>query len=230
MLVTRTTSRTFALVQRRAAVGNGANNVLVRLNGTTATASTGAGAGESVPPPQTQTQVTTTTSNGTLTPKSTKSITASSTSNADSPSPSSSSTSETQKTEDVAKITPPKKASTFRYRPSISLTNPRKWTRPVGVGKLPVYDEALKVIREDSKKIKAELEAVRAEVKRLEGATEKENVKGELEELRKKEKILEIQSEINLPQVRWGVANGMGVYSLFSVFFCYTSSLRGSFD
>ena len=81
MLVTRTTSRTFALVQRRAAVGNGANNVLVRLNGTTATASTGAGAGESVPPPQTQTQVTTTTSNGTLTPKSAKSITASSTSN-----------------------------------------------------------------------------------------------------------------------------------------------------
>ena len=97
------------------------------------------------------------------------------------------------------------------------------------MGKLPVYDEALKVIREDSKKIKAELEAVRAEVKRLEGATEKENVKGGLEELRKKEKILEIQSEINLPQVRWGVANGMGVYSLFSVFFLLYIFFEGKF-
>ena len=49
------------------------------------------------------------------------------------------------------------------------------------------------------------------------------------EELRKKEKILEIQSEINLPQVRWGVANGMGVYSLFSVFFLLYIFFEGKF-
>lgn len=87
----------------------------------------------------------------------------------------------------------------------------------MGVGELPVYDEALKVIFEDSKKVKGELEGVREEMKRLEGNGGAGEVEAELKALRKKEKVLEIQSEINLPQVRWAVANGMGTLPFFSL-------------
>ncbi|KAL5535788.1 MRPL35 [Sanghuangporus sanghuang] len=109
-----------------------------------------------------------------------------------------------------------------KKRAQISLTNPRKWNPPVKPGSLPVYDEALKLIKEDSLHLKKELKSVLARVQEVEkelqvlsGATEggevekKVELERELGRLRKKIGTLEIQSEVNLPWVRWYAANGM---------------------
>ncbi|KAG1746835.1 phosphatidylethanolamine-binding protein [Suillus lakei] len=92
-------------------------------------------------------------------------------------------------------------------RPRISLQHPREWNRPLAFGVLPAFDEALKVIKEDSI-------ALKDEVKALEGAIarEKETPQPDRHALRVLEdklRILEVQSEINFPQVRWKCANGM---------------------
>lgn len=104
----------------------------------------------------------------------------------------------------------------IRKRAPISLTNPRKWNPPVKPGSLPVYDEALKLIKEDAKNLKKELKTDQARVEEVEKALVsaegevKAGLEKELGELREKVKILEVQSEINLPWVRWYAANGMG--------------------
>jgi large subunit ribosomal protein L35 len=78
----------------------------------------------------------------------------------------------------------------------------REWNRPLATGVLPAYDEALALLRADARTLKAELADVQA---RLKGASGEE-----ADALRKKVEILEIQSEINLPDVRWKSRNGLG--------------------
>lgn len=131
-------------------------------------------------------------------------------------------------------------------RPRISTAEPRKWNRPVAKGFIPAYDLALNYLQADSLKLKLEARELgkiiagkEAEYQTLsrrvdaeptnEKITEEKNVKDiELESLREKELILEVQSEINLPQVRWEIANAMGT----SYYHCsnpdYTKQLPGS--
>ncbi|KAK7041759.1 mitochondrial 54S ribosomal protein YmL35 [Paramarasmius palmivorus] len=112
-----------------------------------------------------------------------------------------------------------------RSRPRISLTKTRKWNRPLREGVLPAYDEALKVIYKDSRLLKKEAAAyslqIKSKAKELAAALEaakngsekdkEEAVRldAELEKMREKLGILEVQSEVNLPHVRWAVANAM---------------------
>ncbi|KAL5519253.1 MRPL35 [Sanghuangporus vaninii] len=117
-----------------------------------------------------------------------------------------------------------KRRRIVKRRAQISLTSPRKWNPPVKPGSLPVYDEALKLIKEDSLRLKGELRTALARVQEVEkelrvlssaGAMEggevekKVELEKELGLLREKVETLEIQSEINLPWVRWYAANGM---------------------
>ncbi|KAG6890996.1 hypothetical protein C0992_011273 [Termitomyces sp. T32_za158] len=104
-------------------------------------------------------------------------------------------------------------------RPDISLANPRKWNRPIGPGVIPAYDLALELIYRDSKVITHQAAALREEVKVLEakvaelggwGSEGAQDVEAEMEKKREKLKILEVQSRVNLPYVRWKVANAMG--------------------
>lgn len=118
-------------------------------------------------------------------------------------------------------------------RPQISQTEPRTWNRPVKEGVLPAYDLALQLIKADSLKLKEEAKGVRQKVLAMERdleavrgklevvgesaegvANEAANKEAELEKLRVKLEVLEVQSEINLPQVRWSVANAMGSFFL----------------
>ena len=116
-------------------------------------------------------------------------------------------------------------------RPPISARTPRKWNRPIAEGVIPAYDLALGIIQKDSLGLRNEASALRSNIDALEaglqsvakkgndgGASEPGSIKAkdsELEAMRKKLRILEIQSEVNLPNVRWKVANALGEsYSL----------------
>jgi large subunit ribosomal protein L35 len=89
------------------------------------------------------------------------------------------------------------------------------------VGVLPAYDEAVKLIRTDAWAVRREANAQRREVQRLhrvlsgQGAGEaveggaKRALEADLEAKRAKLHILDVQSEVNLPEVRWSVANAM---------------------
>lgn len=113
---------------------------------------------------------------------------------------------------------------TRRGRPDISLKRPRRWNSPLPEGILPAYDEALRVIRADAKKVRREAAKQRKEVARahdlLVGEAEggvklvdgekRKTLEAELEKMRAKLDILDVQSEVNLPEVRWSVANAMG--------------------
>lgn len=94
-------------------------------------------------------------------------------------------------------------------RPPITLERPRQYMRPIGVGVLPVYDYALDYIKKDSAKLKSQLAAYRADLEKAQSAAEPDLE--EIERLTEKIKILEIQSEINLPSVRWKANNGLGM-------------------
>jgi hypothetical protein len=121
-------------------------------------------------------------------------------------------------------------------RPNISAANPRKWNRPLAEGVLPAYDLALKVIRTDSIQLcndATELEAhiTKKEVKvqalrgpMVESAHEHEEA---LEKMREKLYILQVQSQINLPDVRWRVANAMGAFFLLAFSNRSVADLRG---
>ncbi|PSR83331.1 hypothetical protein PHLCEN_2v5768 [Hermanssonia centrifuga] len=103
-----------------------------------------------------------------------------------------------------------KRKRRFRFptqRPSISLERPRAYSRPIGVGVLRAYDEALAYIKKDSNVVKAELEEYKASLAKAESSPESDSSK--VERLKEKVKILEIQSEINLPSVRWKARNGL---------------------
>lgn len=108
-----------------------------------------------------------------------------------------------QKEEDRPNVRPPRIPAKRR---NINLQKPREWNRPLAPGVLPAYDEALRVIQADSYTIKAQLAEVNA---RIEQCAEGE----ELDKLREKAHILEVQSEINSPEVRWKFRNKMGEHS-----------------
>ncbi|KAJ7051219.1 hypothetical protein C8F01DRAFT_1176268 [Mycena amicta] len=105
-------------------------------------------------------------------------------------------------------------------RPEISLKQPRGWNPPLRQGVLPAYDEAVKLIRKDAWQVRKEAQQLRKEIQTVHDvlcAEGKERVEGQertaleqrLEQMREKLHILDVQSEVNLPEVRWSVANGM---------------------
>lgn len=102
-------------------------------------------------------------------------------------------------------------------RPPISLERPREWCRPIAKGVEPAYDYALRYILRDGVFLRKELEELRAAVKAEEAKPESERNETVLEGLREKVRILEIQSEANMPDVRWKARNGMGECAL-----CFT--------
>jgi len=61
----------------------------------------------------------------------------------------------------------------------------------------------------DSAALKKEAEDLKVAVSKEEEAPDRDE--NALKQKREKLNILEVQSEINLPEVRWKVANGMGV-------------------
>ncbi|KAH7881435.1 uncharacterized protein C8R40DRAFT_1164859 [Lentinula edodes] len=104
-----------------------------------------------------------------------------------------------------------------KRRPQISVDKPKNWNRPIAEGVLPAYDEALKLIMRDSEDLSKEARKVGKEIDALEAQAEAEEAQGniekfnsileELESLRKKYQILSVQSQINMPSVRWTVNN-----------------------
>ena len=93
-------------------------------------------------------------------------------------------------------------------RPKISLEHPREWKRPLAYGVLPAYDEALKFIKADSEALKLEMQDLRAALTAAGQAPEPDPET--IRQMKEKLAYLEIQSEINFPQVQWKCANGMG--------------------
>ena len=100
-------------------------------------------------------------------------------------------------------------------RPSISLERPREWNPPVAPGVIPAYDEAVAYIRADAAAVQAEADALRSSLEKGEVPSEG------IEDARKRLDTLEIMAQVNLPEVRWKAANGMGLY--FSPAFIETS-------
>lgn len=97
-----------------------------------------------------------------------------------------------------------------RRRPDISLSHPRKWNRPVRPGAIPAYDEALRIITADSKNLQTQLHELRHRIQEYEASGAEPD---EIQELKDRAGVLEVQSMVNLPGVRWKVANGMGAFS-----------------
>ncbi|KAF9014902.1 phosphatidylethanolamine-binding protein [Cyathus striatus] len=122
---------------------------------------------------------------------------------------------------------PPRKTQGRRktgVRPQISLESPREWKRPIEEGIIPAYDLALEYLKEDSQNLKAEVQELERDISEMEKEYQSikqsestdpsvsecaEALDEELERLRKKLHIIEVQSEVNLPEVRWSVANAM---------------------
>lgn len=92
-------------------------------------------------------------------------------------------------------------------RPSVSLERPREWNPPVAPGVIPAYDEAVAYIRADAAAVQAEADTLRSSLEN--GQTEG------IEDAKKRLDILEIMAQVNLPEVRWKAANGMGLYCHF---------------
>ena len=97
------------------------------------------------------------------------------------------------------------------HRPRITLEHPRQYSRPIARGVLPVYDLALQYIEEDSKALTKELEELRKSL----SAAETEGDAERQQALAERVRILEIQSQVNLPEVRWKAANGLGECMLY---------------
>ena len=138
--------------------------------------------------------------------------------------------------DEVPKTDGRKRKRVLPKRPPIFLESPRKWVRPLKTGVLPAYDLALSVLRKDSENLKAEAaelrvcisekQAVYAELDaklhalrenasveleaKVAGRQRLEEVDAKLEKMLEKLNILEVQSQINLPSVRWTVNNAMG--------------------
>jgi large subunit ribosomal protein L35 len=92
-------------------------------------------------------------------------------------------------------------------RPSISLERPREWNPPVAPGLIPAYDQALAYIRADAAAVQAEADALRLSIEKGEVPTEG------LEDAKKRLDVLEVMAQVNMPEVRWKAANGMGLCS-----------------
>lgn len=121
-------------------------------------------------------------------------------------------------------------------RPAISLESPRVWNRPLKKGVVPAYDLALAALTKDSLLLKAEAKQMRHDISKKEADYQRLKAKleelpneetvseernslneemrtldEELEKMLKKLNIIEVQSELNLPDVRWKVNNAMGM-------------------
>jgi large subunit ribosomal protein L35 len=94
-------------------------------------------------------------------------------------------------------------------RPSITLERPREWNPPVAPGVIPAYDEAVAYIRADAAAVQAEADTLRSSLEN--GQVPAEGI----EDAKKKLDVLEIMAQVNLPEVRWKAANGMGLYCHF---------------
>ncbi|KAF7306357.1 hypothetical protein MIND_00426900 [Mycena indigotica] len=91
-------------------------------------------------------------------------------------------------------------------RARVGMDAPRRWNAPVRAGVLPAYDEAVRLIRADAGAVRREAQALRAELR----VAEKGGARAaEVEGMRERLHVLDVQSEVNLPEVRWSVANGM---------------------
>ena len=90
-------------------------------------------------------------------------------------------------------------------RPSISLERPREWNPPVAPDVIPAYDQALAYIRADAAAVQAEADALRISIEKGEVPAEG------LEDAKKQLDVLEVMAQVNLPEVRWKAANGMGL-------------------
>ena len=109
------------------------------------------------------------------------------------------------------------------------------WNRPLKKGVVPAYDLALATLTKDSLLLKAKAKQMRFEISKKEANYQKLKVEleklpnqdilseernslneemqtldEELEEMLEKLNIVEVQSEVNLPDVRWKVNNAMG--------------------
>ena len=115
-------------------------------------------------------------------------------------------------------------------RPDISLSKPRAWNTPLAPGVVPAYDLALEVLKKDCETLKLEIaelkKRIEEEEKRYQGLVASEggeptengeaySLDLELEKMRQRLHILQVQSEVNLPDVRWKVANAMGRSCVF---------------
>ena len=124
-------------------------------------------------------------------------------------------------------------------RPSISLESPRVWNRPLKKGVVPAYDLAIATLTKDSLILKAEAQQMRRDIDKKEAKyqqlksklkklqdgettnSEERNLLNEelrtldeeLEKMLEKFNIVQVQSEVNLPDVRWKVNNAMGNFS-----------------
>ncbi|KAI6153165.1 phosphatidylethanolamine-binding protein [Pisolithus tinctorius] len=92
-------------------------------------------------------------------------------------------------------------------RPNISRDRPREWHRPLAFGVLPAYDEALKYIKADSEALKTQEQHLRAALAETKASADPNTEV--VQEMEKKLEILQIQSQVNLPEVRWKAKNGM---------------------
>jgi large subunit ribosomal protein L35 len=109
------------------------------------------------------------------------------------------------------KKTPLSRPGTWKTRrPHINPESPRQWNRPLAPGVLPAFDEALRYIRQDSHALTAELQHNRSSLREAETSPnpDLELIKG----LKEKLAVLEVQSEVNRPEVRWYFRNGLGEY------------------
>ena len=109
------------------------------------------------------------------------------------------------------KKTPLSRPSNWKARrPHINPEKPRQWNRPLALGVLPAFDEAVRYIRQDSHALRAEAQYNRSALREAESSPnpDPELING----LKAKLAILEVQSEVNRPEVRWNFRNGLGEY------------------
>ncbi|KIY63842.1 PEBP-like protein [Cylindrobasidium torrendii FP15055 ss-10] len=108
-------------------------------------------------------------------------------------------------------------ASVGRRAPTVKGAIPATptWRRALPVGVLPAYDEALKLITEDATRLRAEERALHAQivekaaqVKATAEGVERDGLVNELEEIRKLHRIVDVQSQVNIPKVRWSARHG----------------------
>lgn len=117
---------------------------------------------------------------------------------------------------DDKKTSPSRPTNWKTRRPYINPQRPRQWNRPLAPGVLPAFDEALRYIRQDSHALRAEAQYNRSALREAESSP---NPDPELiKSLKEKLAILEVQSDINRPEVRWNFRNGLGEHRLPSEF------------
>lgn len=107
------------------------------------------------------------------------------------------------------KQSPPSRSGNWKTRrPYINPERPRQWNRPLAPGVLPAFDEALRYIRQDSRALTAEAQYNRLALRDAENSPNPDPKL--IKTLKEKLAILEVQSDVNRPEVRWNARNGMG--------------------